>query len=474
MNKVTPYLFGLAAAGVTVALAAVLSCALLEPGQERPTLHFATPQEADQAATAIMNAKCASCHGEKPEYNKWLNLLAFGQLRRDVEGAQRSFVMKEDGSLRSGNVDYLKMDYVLRTYRMPPSQYSIVHLGSRLTPMDVAVLRSRYSEEGSLIRMFSPLEPVQVAPKERARVHLGKLLFNDTRLSTNNAIACATCHDLTKGGTDNKPKSEGVPGPDGKPQLGGVNAPTVYNAAGHIRQFWDGRAATLREQAGGPPLNPVEMGYQSPEDWQKIADKLRQCGQLNLLFAYVYGEEGITQDTITDAIAAYERTLVTPDSAFDLYLKGDMKALTEEQKDGLKAFVRYGCATCHSGPALGGLSFEYINTHAPLRQHAEGYQESAFGRKDDTGKEEHQDMFRVPGLRNVALTAPYFHTGTVEKLSEAVRIMFETQVGRVPSDSTISDVTRFLEAQTGKLEGKPLDQLTPSDVVPHQPAMVEP
>jgi cytochrome c peroxidase len=246
-----------------------------------------------------------------------------------------------------------------------------------------------------------------------------------------------------------------------------VNAPTTFNAAGNIRQFWDGRAADLKEQAGGPPLNPMEMGFSCVEDWNVIADKLGADPQMVALFAYVFGDNGITADTITTAIAAYEQTLVTPDSAFDRYLKGDEKALTDSQKAGLKSFVDLGCATCHSGPTLGGISFEYINTHGDLRAAAapEDYMEGAYGLRDFTKKEEHKDMFRVPNLRNVALTAPYFHTGTVNSLKEAVRIMIDVQNGAgAASDDTVQNITRFLEAQTGKLYGKPANALTPEAV----------
>ena len=466
--------------------------------QQPPTP--ADPVEAANQAKTVLEYKCAACHAADAKPNAFLNTLSLGLMQRHVDAAKASFTIEPDHSLHSGVVDYLKMDRVLSTRRMPPASYSAVHLGSALTPTDVAALRSHYKAEGAQMRRFIPISPAPAPATraEQARVLLGQLLYNDPRLSTTNEVACASCHDLTKGGTDNKPKSDGVPGADGKPQKGGVNAPTVFNAAGNIRQFWDGRAADLKEQAGGPPLNPVEMGYQYPEDWQAIADKLGRDPRLAALFTLAYGDAGITGDTITDAIAAYEQTLTTPDSAFDLYLKGDTTALTSEQKQGLKKFVLYGCATCHAGPTLGGISFENINTHADLRElatkgipgshssraedatcascHPDGvdtaaakdaeYQEGAFGRMDFTKNPAHKDLFRVPNLRNVALTWPYFHTGTVDKLEDAVRIMCITQNDMEPSDSAVKEITAFLHAQTGKLNGKPLDQLTPEDVAP--------
>lgn len=470
-KQIWKYVLVLAATGgVAVAGSKISQLAVdaMKAADSFPKVDAAT---ADAHAKIILQQKCADCHGPEADYNRFLNLLSFGLLRDHVENARRTFTMESDGSLRSGVVDYLKMDRVLTTRHMPPAAYTAVHIGSRLTLRDVAVLRNRYSVEGAAARRFAAIAP-QSEPSnewESARIYLGWLLYNDGRLSTTNEVSCASCHDLTKGGTDNLAKSEGVPGPDGKPQLGGVNAPTTYNAAGHIRQFWDGRAADLQEQAGGPPLNPVEMGYSHPSDWEKIAAKLQQDPVLVALFAYVYGDKGITGETITGAIAAYEKTLVTPDSAFDRYLRGEDKALTDEQKEGMEEFVKLGCATCHAGPALGGISFEYINTHADFRTLAvaEDYKEGAHGLADYTGKKEHADMFRVPTLRNVALTAPYFHTGSVDSLHKAVRIMMQTQTSEAPTDRTVENITSFLESQTGQFKGKSLETLTPQDVRPN-------
>lgn len=460
----------LAATGAVATVGGKISQCIVDSMHEATEIPAMEPAQADAVASQVLQMKCAACHAQDASYSKVLNFLSFGLMRDHVEGAKRAFTLTPDSDIRSGNVDYLKMDYVLRTRRMPPASYSAVHLGSRLTPTDVAILRNKYKESGAAARMFAPVAPA-AAPGtdlEAARVYLGYLLYHDGRLSTNNKVSCASCHDLTKGGTDNLPKSEGVPGPDGLPQLGGVNAPTTLNAAGNIRQFWDGRAANLKEQAGGPPLNPVEMGFSCVADWDIIAHKLSNDPELVALFAYVFGDRGISGDTVTTAIAAYEQTLATPDSDFDRYLKGDDKALTDSQKSGLDSFVQLGCATCHSGPTLGGISFEYVNTHGDFRALATpaDYQEGAFGLQDFTKNPEHKDMFRVPNLRNVALTAPYFHTGTVNSLQEAVRIMIQTQNGAgSASDTTVKNITRFLEAQTGKLYGKPANMLKPEDTV---------
>lgn len=485
-KKFTPYLFGISAAAVTIGVAGVFSAILLPGGEHESNLPVPTnPQQAKSMATAIMQSKCADCHGAVPAFNGLSNMLSLGQVKRDIIAAQRAFCMEPDGSVRSSNIDFLKMDHVLKTRSMPPALYTMVHLGTGLTADDVTIMRYHFDRKDAVKRAFSPVRPADMSQNDfaaylsgitdganpdlaKAKVYLGHRLYFDTRLSTTNKVSCASCHDLTKGGTDNLPKSEGVPGPDGKPQLGGVNAPTVYNAEGNIRQFWDGRAADLKEQAGGPPLNPVEMGYSHPDDWKAIAKKLSEDREYRLLFPLIYGTRGITGDTITDAIAAFERTLATPDSAFDRYLTGDDKAMTEQQVNGMYAFLNYGCATCHAGPTLGGQSFEYINTHGDLRKQATvNYTEGAFGLKDFTKKEQHKDMFRVPNLRNIALTAPYFHTGSVDKLEDAVRIMFNTQTRKTPTEALVADVTAFLQAQTGCYNGKPLDQLTPADVEPN-------
>lgn len=489
-KKITPYLFGISAAVVTIGVAGVFSAILLPAGEHKSELPVPTsPQQAKAMANALLQSKCADCHGATPTYNGWRNLFSLGQVKRDIEGAQRAFTLEPDGSIRSANIDFLKMDHVLRTRSMPPVLYTMTHPGTDLTPADIALLRYHYDAKDALRRAFAPIRPANMSSTDHVaylwglpepttrpddatmqkawgKVYLGHRLFHDPRLSTTNEVSCSSCHDLTKGGTDNLPKSEGVPGADGKPQLGGVNAPTVYNAEHNIRQFWDGRAANLQEQAGGPPLNPVEMGYAKPEDWKDIARKLADDPEYRVLFPLVYGEKGITADTITDAIAAFERTLVTPDSAFDRYLMGDDSAMTPQQIKGMQAFMTHGCATCHAGPTLGGQSFEYINTHGKLRAHAKGYTEGAYGLMDFTKKEQHKDMFRVPNLRNIALTAPYFHTGTVDKLEDAVRIMFETQTRTAPTTTLVADVTAFLQAQTGEYKRIPLDKLTPKDVEP--------
>ncbi len=472
-QRTSPLFYGTVLLGVcgVGAVVAALSILLTANTDDVKLYTQMTPEQVKQEADAIIQAKCANCHGTNPTVNSDLNHLSFGLLQKHVDGAQRSWLIEGDTSLRKKAVDLLKLYRTLSKQHMPPTSYTMVHWGSRLTPYDAKVIAKAYGlpDDKNTNVFVVPIDPAPTPSADQlAKIELGKLLYYDPRLSTTNEISCASCHDLTKGGTDNKPKSEGVPGADGKPQLGGVNAPTVFNTANHICQFWDGRAANLKEQAGGPPLNPVEMGYAKPEDWDDISAKLAQDQDLVMRFAAVFGDRGITADTITEAIAAFEETLVTPDSPFDLYLNGDENAITPDQKAGWETFLAHGCATCHSGAAMGGGSFEYINTFSDLRSQAApaDYQEGAFGRMDFTKDGKHKDMFRVPTLRNVALTAPYFHTGSVDKLEDAVRIMFATQSATPVTDKDITQVTEFLKSLTGRYNGKSLDELTPEDVTP--------
>ncbi len=424
-------------------------------------------QERESAAAAIMDRKCGLCHGLDAQVNPVLNALSGGLMERDLLGAQRAYVLQPQPALRHFSVDMLKLDRVMAKKTMPPIQYKIMHWGDYLSTADVELITSIIPQDKLARVKYSPIINRIAAPgMETLKVELGHLLYFDTRLSSDNTVSCASCHDLTKGGTDNLEKSEGV-FKNGKPQLGGVNAPTVYNAEQHISQFWDGRAADLKEQAGGPPLNPVEMGYSHPDDWKAIAAKLSKDPRLVELFKKIYGDRGINGDTITDAIATFEKTLTTPNSAFDRYLMGDHNALSAQQKEGFELFNEHGCYTCHAGEALGGRSFEYIHTYNDMRRHMEDPSEDAArGRMDFTKDKQHADMFRVPTLRNVALTAPYMHTGKVATLEEAIKLMFQTQADVNPSESMVGAVTSFLQAQTGTYKGKALDQLTPADVAP--------
>lgn len=281
---------------------------------------------------------------------------------------------------------------------------------------------------------------------DEARAELGNRLYHDPALSGDGTLSCASCHDITAGGDDGNPTSVGI-----NEQLGPINAPTTLNAGFHVAQFWDGRAADLQEQAAGPVANPIEMGA----DWDVVVERLSAVPEYVAAFDALY-DDGITVDNVTDAIAAFEETLVTP-SRFDTWLAGDDEALTAEELHGLDRFVAAGCPTCHNGVVLGGNSFQkmgLVQNYFELR--GGELTEADLGRFNHTGNESDRHFFKVPTLRNVALTAPYFHDGSVTDLAEAVRIMGSVQLGQELSDDDVDAIVTFLNALTGEVPVEPL------------------
>ena len=280
------------------------------------------------------------------------------------------------------------------------------------------------------------------------KVVLGDMLYHDTRLSADNSISCASCHGLNTGGVDNKRYSEGVGG-----QFGGVNAPTVYNAAYNFVQFWDGRANTLAEQAAGPPLNPVEMACHS---FDEIIAKLQQDVNFTKAFTEVY-PEGYSEKSITNAIEEFEKTLLTPNSRFDRYLKGEKSAINDTELTGYELFKKYDCATCHVGETLGGQSYELMGVKRDyFADRGSEMTEEDNGRFKQTKTDRDKHRFKVPGLRNIALTAPYFHDGSIKTMKDAVDYMAKYQVDAILSNEELGEIVAFLETLTGEYKGKPL------------------
>jgi len=261
-----------------------------------------------------------------------------------------------------------------------------------------------------------------------SKVELGKKLYFEPALSKSGNFSCNSCHNLGTWGVDNQQFSIGH-----KWQRGGRNAPTVLNSAFWSTQFWDGRAPLLEDQAKGPPLNPVEMASLSQE---KVMGRLAEAGY-GPLFEQVFGKNALNYDNMAKAIAAFERTLITPDSAFDLYVRGEGE-ISAAAKRGMKKVDEIGCTSCHSGPLFTDNSFQNF---------AYGVDD---GRKSVTKKDEDDHLFRVQSWRNVAMTAPYFHDGTVKTLAQAVRIMASVQLDTKLSDADVADITAFLETLTGK------------------------
>jgi len=292
-----------------------------------------------------------------------------------------------------------------------------------------------------------PIRPIADSISVDVRkVVLGNLLYHDTRLSADNTVSCASCHGLDTGGVDNKQYSEGVGG-----QLGGVNAPTVYNAAYNFVQFWDGRAGTLAEQAAGPPLNPVEMACES---FDQIISKLAEDKNFVVAFNEVY-PDGLNEKNITNAIQEFEKTLLTPNSRFDRYLKGQKDAITADEIAGYDLFKKYDCATCHVGEILGGQSYELIGVqHDYFADRQAEMTEEDNGRFKQTKAERDRHRFKVPGLRNIELTAPYFHDGSMATMDDAVRAMAKYQLGIELPQPEVDKIVAFLRTLTGEYKGK--------------------
>jgi cytochrome c peroxidase len=312
----------------------------------------------------------------------------------------------------------------------------IVSLAMGLTA--VVVSASARAEDNSWKNAFAPL-PDNAAtaeyPLTPERVALGKKLYFDTRLSKNNKMSCNTCHKLETFGVDNEPTSPGHLG-----KRGGRNSPSVYNAALHMTQFWDGRAKDVEAQALGPILNPGEMGMPSEA---AVLEKLKSDPKTVAEFAAAFPGEAdpLTYTNLGKAIGAFERTLLTP-SRFDQYLKGDEAALTDAEKAGGRLFVQTGCTACHMGATIGGQIYQKLGL-------VKDYPTKDMGRFEVTKSEADRKMFKVPSLRNVAKTGPYFHDGSVKTLNEAISQMGEYQLGKKLSKEEVESIALFLGSLTG-------------------------
>jgi cytochrome c peroxidase len=295
-----------------------------------------------------------------------------------------------------------------------------------------------FADDTSWKGAFQPLPdaaPSAEHPTSPEKIALGKSLYMDTRLSKSNKMSCNSCHNISTFGVDNEPTS---PGHEGK--RGGRNSPSSFNAALHIAQFWDGRAKDVEEQALGPILNPGEMGMESEVH---LIEKLKKDPKTVAAFKAAFPDQAdsLTYKNIGEAIGAFERTLITP-SRFDAYLKGDDNALTVAEKAGGKLFVQTGCTACHMGSTLGGQMYQKLGL-------VKDYPTEDMGRFEVTKLESDKKIFKVPSLRNVEKTAPYFHDGSVKTLEEAVSQMAEYQLGKNLSKDEVASIVTFLNTLTG-------------------------
>ncbi len=294
--------------------------------------------------------------------------------------------------------------------------------------------------------MFQPLPASVPNPANEAnpaKIDLGRMLYYDTRLSKNHDIACNSCHMLDRFGVDNEPTSPGHKG-----ARGDRNSPTVYNAALHVAQFWDGRAADVEEQAKGPILNPVEMASLSEQAVEAVLESIP--GYLEAFAAAFPGEaDPLNYTNMARAIGAFERNLITRDR-FDAFLGGDLAALSEQERRGLETFMNSGCNSCHNGPAIGGQMYRKLGFVFAYYANPEDGKD--VGREKVTGDPADRHVFKVPSLRNVAQTGPWFHDGSITTLDEAVRLMGYHQIGLTLEPAQIADLVAFLGALTGEVD----------------------
>ncbi|WP_440876320.1 cytochrome-c peroxidase [Thalassotalea sp. PLHSN55] len=261
---------------------------------------------------------------------------------------------------------------------------------------------------------------------------LGKALFHSTLLSKDNTVSCASCHMVDFGGDDGFSLSTGV-----NNAIGTRNSPTVLNAVFNIKQFWDGRSSSLAEQAVGPIHNPIEMA----SSWPEIIKKLSQDSYFNQAFSRL-SNQGVTVDNILRAIVTYEESLITPNSAIDRYLLGDKSALTEQQQRGYQKFLNLGCSTCHQGRNIGGNIMQKLGRISDIPEQLK----LDLGRYNITNNEQDKHIFKVPSLRNVAQTSPYFHNGSIDSLGEAVNIMAKVQLGITLKQQDTDDIVALLQS----------------------------
>lgn len=426
----------------------------------------------EQVLQIFDDGGCLSCHSADPKLPFYSKMPIAGRIvMKDIDSGYRAYdiepvmkALKVDEQV--GAVDLAKIEKVILDDRMPMPKYYLVHWGSSITPAKRGIVLDWVKDERIAMyddglpeaRAAEPVRPIDHSlDVDQEKVALGFALFHDTRLSVDNTVSCATCHALETAGVDNHQYSHGV-----DDQIGGVNAPTVYNAVYNFVQFWDGRAKTLADQAAGPPLNPIEMASTS---FDEIIAKLQADKPFAKAFKAVY-PDGLTQANITDAIEEFERTLITPDSRFDKWLRGDSDAITAEELAGYELFKKYDCATCHVGPNLGGQSYELMG----LRRHY--FTERGLdltvednGRFKETQLERDRHRFKVPGLRNVEHTWPYYHDGTRETLEDAVRDMGLYQSGVELTSAEVDQITSFLKTLTGEYKGQLLTNDTSRDVI---------
>lgn len=407
----------------------------------------------------LLEANCFDCHSDQGKTPWYAFLPVAGSMiaADQARGTRYMHLIKEmvpEVGRPVPEAALAKLELVLEKGTMPPMRYTALHWNRGLSGNDktellawIREVRSQHYATPGVSPEFKAgaLQPLPEAVEVDARkVALGNRLYHDVRLSGDDTVSCASCHGLDQGGCDQRRTSVGIGGTEGP-----INAPTVYNSGYHFVQFWDGRAANLQEQAAGPVHNPIEMG----SNWEQVIPKLRRDEALAAAFTAVY-PDGFSGEAITDAIAEFERSLVTPNSRFDQYLKGEANALSAEEVKGYHLFVDSGCATCHVGKNIGGQSFELMGRSRDYFADRGGVGEVDNGRYNVTKDERDRHRFKVPTLRNIAVTQPYLHDGSQAGLADVVNVMVKYQMERPFTVPETAAVVKFLESLTGEYNGE--------------------
>ena len=415
-----------------------------------------------QVAAILEQNGCYSCHSGQDGTPFYAKLPFADPILAHVEIGTRFWDLRREDLENPSEVLLSKLQHSVTSGNMPLVEYKLIHWGTGFNKAEKSLLtewilsqRQERFATGTACKAYAQhaLQPIPDSlATDIRKVTLGRKMYNEARVSLDGTLSCATCHVIDQGGADSRGTrtSEGIYG-----QFGGINAPTVLNAAFNVEQFWNGRAHTLADQAAGPPVNPVEMGDQT---WEQICERLSQDASLVAEFQSIY-PEGITQATVTDAIAEYEKTLITPNDRLDQMLKGDENALTEEEKKGLAAFMDNSCAVCHVGKTLGGQSFETLGIYEDYYAAREQSNPDIVYNDDDkglagfTGDTADLHRFKVPGLRNISKTSPYFHDGTQATIEDAVRAMFRFELGvKEAPESDVASISAFLRTLDGEIK----------------------
>lgn len=460
MTKFKKKLIALAVLVLLILFALFMPVSNLVFKPDRPALSAGKMQdELFVKAGHVLQQKCVDCHSAHTARPWYFSMpIAKGMISRDVdegiaalEFTDALFTDKGDFS----QIQLAEIESVMYTGTMPPKRYVMMHWDTSVSKEDkdnvrawVKNVRAQKFASPNVAQEFAgevvqPL-PLTVAVDSR-KVELGNKLFHDKRLSADNTISCSTCHDLEKGGTDQAQFSTGIDN-----QVGGINSPTVFNSSYNFVQFWDGRAKDLFEQADGPVTNPIEMGTK----WEPVIPKIKEDDYYKKAFDELYSD-GITEKNIREAIAAFETTLITPNSRFDKYLMGEKDAINADELRGYQTFLQNGCSGCHLGVIVGGMHFEKMGRKKDYFADRGGkIKDEDLGRYNVTKKEEDRHMFKVPTLRNLAVTFPYFHDGQAETLNDAIGKMGLYQNVKPLTVGQVNDIEKFLLTLTGEYNGK--------------------